>query len=47
MIIFTCGNVVFSIYPLRFPVIFKSVTIFDVSILKNPWAIEFKMEMLL
>ena len=32
---------------LRFPVLFKSVTISDVTILKNPWAIELKMEMLL
>ena len=32
---------------LRFPVLFKSVTISDVTILKNPWAIELKMKMLL
>ena len=31
----------------RFPVLFKSVIVSDVTILKNPWAIELKMEMLL
>ena len=32
---------------LRFPVLFKSVTISDVTIFKNPRAFELKMEMLL
>ena len=32
---------------LRFPVLFKYVTISDVTISKNPWAIELKMEMML
>ena len=47
MIIFTCSIFLFSYIRLRFPLIFKSVTISDVTILKNPLAIELKMEMLL
>ena len=46
IIIFTCGDMCLVYIRLRFPVLFRSVTISDVTIMKNPWAIELKMEML-